>query len=94
MLEVDSKGKLWIDYFRERDTTEVDKDRGRLSCGLITLGNEIQLNLGNDKPKLCCGLITLGNEIQQEGKKCVWTLSCGLITLGNEIQLYLCPLLK
>ena len=34
--------KLWIDYFRERDTTTIKRQGYQSSCGLITLGNEIQ----------------------------------------------------
>ena len=34
---------LWIDYFRERDTTAQHHRKADNSCGLITLGNEIQL---------------------------------------------------
>ena len=37
------------------------------SCGLITLGNEIQLVLRKEAYHRRCGLITLGNEIQQKG---------------------------
>ena len=33
---------LWIDYFRERDTTVCLSKEKRYCCGLITLGNEIQ----------------------------------------------------
>ena len=36
------RSKLWIDYFRERDTTILCRREVRHSCGLITLGNEIQ----------------------------------------------------
>ena len=58
----------------------------RRRCGLITLGNEIQLYLENPTREFGCGLITLGNEIQLLDTDVVTPLCCGLITLGNEIQ--------
>ena len=55
-------------------------------CGLITLGNEIQLGVFDCSRCSRCGLITLGNEIQLDRNGLLVGLSCGLITLGNEIQ--------
>ena len=81
-----SELKLWIDYFRERDTTRVAERVKLESCGLITLGNEIQLQADDAFLSSCCGLITLGNEIQQGARHGSGSTSCGLITLGNEIQ--------
>ena len=43
------------------------------SCGLITLGNEIQPILSTWKIRHSCGLITLGNEIQHESEDCKHT---------------------
>ena len=56
--------QLWIDYFRERDTTNFTFFIAPSSCGLITLGNEIQLYGTEEALSISCGLITLGNEIQ------------------------------
>ena len=78
--------QLWIDYFRERDTTRVAERVKLESCGLITLGNEIQLNIKRVRTDISCGLITLGNEIQRSASGVCHSSSCGLITLGNEIQ--------
>ena len=47
-----------------------------LSCGLITLGNEIQLALLSSTSSSSCGLITLGNEIQPSGAK---SLRCSVV---------------
>ena len=77
---------LWIDYFRERDTTFIIVSYCILSCGLITLGNEIQPSSSGHAVRGSCGLITLGNEIQPIGDWGSRSRSCGLITLGNEIQ--------
>ena len=35
---------LWIDYFRELDTTAYGDGAIIYRCGLITLGNEIQFD--------------------------------------------------
>ena len=56
---------LWIDYFWERDTTPYKRRKTTYSCGLITLGNEIQQTREPQATKDSCGLITLGNEIQR-----------------------------
>ena len=80
---------LWIDYFRERDTTFSETFDWLICCGLITLGNEIQPSNFSSSLLSRCGLITLGNEIQQAIYLNYQTKSCGLITLGNEIQLRL-----
>ena len=64
MRKASTSQPLWIDYFRERDTTLTDPRLILHSCGLITLGNEIQLIAHYNPKGLCCGLITLGNEIQ------------------------------
>ena len=78
---------LWIDYFRERDTTALSVQDWMTRCGLITLGNEIQLAGIAFGKGYGCGLITLGNEIQLWWCLTILVISCGLITLGNEIQL-------
>ena len=79
---------LWIDYFRERDTTRVYHCFVLHSCGLITLGNEIQPIKVATFEAEGCGLITLGNEIQRSRAELLGSPRCGLITLGNEIQPY------
>ena len=77
---------MWIDYFRERDTTTEKLEVTAIGCGLITLGNEIQRKDIEKSPNFRCGLITLGNEIQHHKMAVYEADSCGLITLGNEIQ--------
>ena len=65
--EANGSDKLWIDYFRERDTTLLPSSALLCRCGLITLGNEIQLECTLNSCISSCGLITLGNEIQHQG---------------------------
>lgn len=74
---------LWIDYFRERDTTGDDIAIEKNGCRLIILGNEIQLSTSEALTLLSCGLITLGNEIQLGYGDGAIIYRCGLITLGR-----------